>query len=162
MIGVEVEIEEALWSSRLIGIDALVTSAVIAALGDQPDGEVTVLLADDAALAELNGQFRGKPLPTNVLSFPAAASARPHLGDIALAFGVCDAEATAQGKPLAHHLQHLVVHGTLHLMGYDHQSDDEAEAMEGRERVILASLGVPDPYAATAELSAASPEHRAG
>jgi probable rRNA maturation factor len=83
-----------------------------------------------------------------VLSFPAAPSARPHLGDLALALGVCVREAGTQGKPLAHHLQHLVAHGVLHLVGFDHQSDDEAEVMEARERVILAGLGVPDPYAA--------------
>ena len=71
--------------------------------------------------------------------------ARPHLGDLALALGVCVAEAEAQGKPLAHHLQHLVAHGALHLVGFDHQSDDEAEIMETRERQVLAGLGIPDP-----------------
>ena len=162
MIVVETEIEDERWTRRLEGIDALVAGAVIAALGDGHAGEVTVLLTDDAAMAELNGQFRGKPQPTNVLSFPAAATARPHLGDLALAFGVCEAEATAQGKPLAHHLQHLVAHGALHLVGFDHQSDDEAEVMEARERVILAGLGVPDPYAATPEASAAPSEPSAG
>jgi len=106
-----------------------------------------VLLADDSAILELNCNFRGKNTATNVLSFPAAVSARPHLGDIVLAYGVCAREAEAQGKTLAHHLMHLTVHGVLHLLGYDHESDAEAEAMEGIERAVLSKLGVPDPYA---------------
>jgi probable rRNA maturation factor len=71
-----------------------------------------------------------------------------HLGDVALAYGTCAREAVEQDKPLAHHLQHLVAHGVLHLLGYDHISDDEAEAMEGLERVVLSGIGVPDPYQA--------------
>jgi probable rRNA maturation factor len=110
-------------------------------------GGVTILLADDATVQDLNARFRGKDAPTNVLSFPAPATAAPHLGDIALAYGVCSREAQAQGKPLAHHLMHLTAHGVLHLLGYDHQSDADAEAMEALERKILAGLGVPDPYA---------------
>jgi probable rRNA maturation factor len=109
---------------------------------------VTVLLTDDAAVRELNANFRGKDAATNVLSFPAPTNPENHLGDVALAFGVCAREAAEQGKPLAHHLQHLTVHGVLHLLGYDHMRDDEAEAMEGLERAVLAGLGVPDPYAA--------------
>lgn len=110
-------------------------------------GEISVLLTSDEAVRALNAEFRGKDAPTNVLSFPAAQSARPHLGDIALAYGVCVREARAQGKPLAHHLMHLTVHGVLHLLGYDHHTDAEAEAMEGIERAVLFKLGVPDPYA---------------
>ena len=111
---------------------------------------LNVLLADDAELAALNGRFRGKPAPTNVLSFPAVSGESGDLGDIALALGVCAREAADQGKPLADHLQHLTAHGVLHLLGYDHESNAEAEAMEAREREILAALGVPDPYAETA------------
>lgn len=107
-----------------------------------------ILLTDDAAVRDLNARFLGKDAATNVLSFPAAPSAAPHLGDIALAYGVCAREAAEQRKPLAHHLQHLVVHGVLHLLGFDHLDDGEAEDMEARERVILAALGVRDPYAA--------------
>ena len=99
-------------------------------------------------MRELNRDFRKKDAPTNVLSFPAPPNPERHLGDIALAFGVCAREAAEQRKPLAHHLQHLTVHGVLHLLGYDHIGDDEAEAMEGLERAVLAGLGVPDPYAA--------------
>ena len=107
---------------------------------------LVVLLTDDAAVRDLNARFRGKDAPTNVLSFPAPANPEGHLGDVALAFGVCTREAAEQGKALGRHLQHLVVHGVLHLLGYDHMSDDEAEAMEGLERIVLAGLGAPDPY----------------
>jgi probable rRNA maturation factor len=108
--------------------------------------DIAILLADDERVRSLNAAFRGKDAPTNVLSFPAGEGA-PELGDIALAFGVCAREAAEQGKSLAHHLQHLTAHGVLHLLGYDHESDAEAEAMEATERAILAGLGVPDPYA---------------
>ena len=95
---------------------------------------------------QLNARFRGKDGATNVLSFPAPASAGLHLGDIALAHGVCAREAVEQGKTLAAHLSHLVVHAVLHLLGYDHEAEAEAEVMEARERRLLAGLGVADPY----------------
>lgn len=110
-------------------------------------GVVTVSLTDDETVADLNQRFRGKSGPTNVLSFPAAKTARPFLGDVILAHGVCVREAAEQGKPIADHLRHLVIHGVLHLLGHDHIQDDEAEAMEAKERTLLAKLGVPDPYA---------------
>ncbi|WP_346764262.1 rRNA maturation RNase YbeY [Caulobacter sp. SLTY] len=106
-----------------------------------------MLLTGDNEVADLNTRFRHKPGPTNVLSFPAPPNPENHLGDIALAYGVCAREAAAQGKTLADHLRHLTVHGVLHLAGYDHQTDDEAEAMEALERRVLADLGVADPYA---------------
>lgn len=109
---------------------------------------LTLLLTDDESVRELNRDFRQKDAPTNVLSFPAPPNPEHSLGDIALAFGVCAREAAEQGKPLAHHLQHLVIHGVLHLLGFDHIGDDEAEVMEDLERAVLAGLGVPDPYAA--------------
>ena len=105
-----------------------------------------VLLTDDVAVQALNARFRGKDQPTNVLSFPTPPNPEQHLGDVALAYQTCAREAAEQGKALAAHLQHLVAHGVLHLLGYDHIGDDEAEAMEGLERVVLAGLGVPDPY----------------
>jgi probable rRNA maturation factor len=147
---IDIEVEDAAWTSALSEAEALVRQAAEAALASEgADGEgVTLLLADDAAVRELNARFRDKDAATNVLSFPAPPNPERHLGDVALAFGVCAREADEQGKPLAHHLQHLVVHGVLHLLGYDHMSEDEAEAMEGLERVVLAGLGVPDPYAA--------------
>ena len=112
------------------------------------EGGLVVLLTDDAQVRDLNQRFRGQDKPTNVLSFPSRLNPEAHLGDVALAFGVCVAEARAQAKPLAHHLQHLVAHGVLHLVGYDHETDAEALEMEGLERVVLAGLGIPDPYAA--------------
>ncbi|MFN3584408.1 rRNA maturation RNase YbeY [Phenylobacterium sp.] len=147
---IDIEVEDAAWTSALPDAEALVRQAAEAALASEgADGEgVTLLLADDAAVRELNARFRDKDAATNVLSFPAPPNPERHLGDVALAFGVCAREADAQGKPLSHHLQHLVVHGVLHLLGYDHMSEDEAEVMEGLERVVLAGLGVPDPYAA--------------
>ena len=111
--------------------------------------EVAVALGDDASVRELNRRWRGLDTPTNVLSFPAAArtgGASPHLGDIAIAYETTAREAEAEGKPFAHHLAHLAVHGFLHLLGYDHESEPEAERMEGLERLILKRLGVPDPY----------------
>lgn len=140
-----VEIEDEAWREALPEAEQLAARAAEAALGGAR-GEVAVLLTDDAAIQDLNARFRGKDRPTNVLSFPAAESARPHLGDVALAYGVCAAEAQAQRKPLADHLTHLVVHGTLHLLGRDHQDDAAAEAMEAEERAILRRLGIADPY----------------
>jgi probable rRNA maturation factor len=111
--------------------------------------ELAIVLCDDAAMRELNGRWRGRAEPTNVLSFPAAARAAhaAALGDIAIAYETTAREAEADGKRFADHLAHLAVHGFLHLLGYDHRSDDEAEAMERLERLILARLGIADPYA---------------
>lgn len=148
---IEVEIEDDAWLEALPDAQARVRAAAEAALaeaGGPEDGEVTVLLADDAELRGLNAQFRKKDKPTNVLSFPAPPFAAPHLGDVALAFGTCAREAKEQSKPLSDHLSHLVAHGVLHLLGWDHESDAEAEAMEARERKVMARLGLPDPYLA--------------
>ena len=149
---IEVEIEDDGWTSALPDAAAVAERAGAATLSEiapTDDGElgVAVLLTSDAALAELNQRFRGKAGPTNVLSFPASANPENHLGDVALAHGVCVREAAEQGKSLEQHLAHLVVHGVLHLLGYDHETDGDAEAMEALERSILESLGVPDPYA---------------
>lgn len=142
---IDIEIEDEAWSAALPEAEAVVLAAAQAAL--EARGGVTILLTDDDSVAELNERFRGKAGPTNVLSFPAADNPEDHLGDIALAWGVCAREAAEQDKPLAHHLQHLVAHGVLHLLGYDHLTEAEAEEMEALERRILAGLGVPDPYA---------------
>ncbi len=151
-MSVEVEVEDEAWTHALPDAEALAARAADSALigaGLEAPGGVVILLAGDDAVAELNRRFRGVDGPTNVLSFPAPESARPHIGDVAVAFGVCAREAAAQGKPLAHHLTHLVAHGVLHLVGYDHQSEAEADSMEALERRVLGGLGVPDPYAAT-------------
>jgi probable rRNA maturation factor len=112
-------------------------------------GMVSVLIEDDAAIRKLNRRWRGIDKPTNVLSFPAAAAASmapKHLGDIAISYETAIREAEAEARPFPHHLAHLAVHGFLHLLGYDHQSDAAAEEMEVLERKILARLEVPDPY----------------
>lgn len=146
---IDVEIEDEAWARDLPDAQALVVAAAQAALAAaQREGAVVVLLTDDAGVLDLNSRFRGKDSPTNVLSFPAPANPEDHLGDVALAHGVCVREAAEQGKSLAHHLQHLVAHGVLHLVGYDHETDDDAEDMEGLERVVMAGLGAPDPYGA--------------
>jgi probable rRNA maturation factor len=148
---IEVEIADMAWSAALPDATALAEAAAAAALtevGGAEPGDVAILLADDATVRGLNARFRDQDKATNVLSFPAGPGAQGQAGDIALAYGVCAAEAAAQAKPLAHHLQHLTVHGVLHLFGYDHEAEDEAAIMEGLERRILARLDVPDPYAA--------------
>jgi probable rRNA maturation factor len=146
----DVEIEDPAWSAALPDAEALVLAAAEATLASEGAvGEgVTLLLTDDETILDLNLRFRQQDKPTNVLSFPAPQNPERFLGDIALAYGVCAKEAQEQGKPLANHLQHLVAHGVLHLLGYDHESDAQAEEMEGLERAVLAGLGVPDPYLA--------------
>jgi probable rRNA maturation factor len=152
---IDLEVEDAAWIEALPDAAALALTAAEAVLRDLPPataagpGSVTLLLTDDETVRDLNARFRAQDKPTNVLSFPAPANPEHFLGDVALGFGVCAREAAEQGKPLAHHLQHLVAHGVLHLLGYDHMNDGEAEVMEALERVVLASLGVPDPYAAS-------------
>ena len=147
---VEVEIEHDAWLAALPQATTMVIRSAAATLAtvDRATAGIVILLTSDAEVADLNQRFRGKPGPTNVLSFPAADQVGGHLGDIALAYGVCAREAGEQGKTLAHHLQHLVAHGVLHLLGYDHETDAEAHEMEGLERKILAGLGIADPYAA--------------
>jgi probable rRNA maturation factor len=148
---IDVLIEDPAWEAAEPRAAALAEIAATAVLEHERAraGDIAILLAGDARLAELNAAFRGKDTPTNVLSFPAATGAEA-LGDIALAYGVCAREAAEQAKSLGHHLQHLTAHGVLHLLGYDHESDAEAEAMEAKERAILAELGVADPYATKA------------
>lgn len=146
------------WRESLPDVERLCEESARAALdaADRPVGpaELSIVLGDDALLQALNKQWRGQDKPTNVLSFPALPAPReavppgaPHLlGDVVLAFETMAAEAAAQQKPLAHHLRHLVVHGVLHLLGFDHEAAAEAERMEALETAILARLGVPDPY----------------
>jgi len=112
--------------------------------------ELAVILTGERAIRALNRQWRGRDKPTNVLSFPTPAPRRGgprHLGDIVIAYETVASEARRAGKPFEHHLAHLALHGFLHLLGYDHESHPDAEAMERREQRILARFGVPDPYA---------------
>jgi probable rRNA maturation factor len=106
-------------------------------------------MTSDAVVQGLNAQWRHKDQPTNVLSFPAPETVHAlekTLGDVALAYETCAREAQEQGKNLKDHATHLLVHGLLHLLGYDHEAEDDAAEMEGLEREILASLGIADPY----------------
>lgn len=131
------------WRKALPGIARLVRRAARAALGRRK-GSLNIALASDAAVRKLNARDRGKDKPTNVLSYPSGA--RGFLGDVVLARQTVWREARAQGKTPAAHVSHLVAHGTLHLLGYDHEKRSEAERMEGLERRILARLGIADPY----------------
>jgi probable rRNA maturation factor len=148
---IDISVESPRWN-ELPGAEAATRGAIEAALADHGSAEVelSVVLADDARIRELNRTWLGKDKPTNVLSFPAADSADgapQFLGDIVLAFETIKREADAEGKSLPHHVAHLAVHGTLHLLGYDHERDSDAESMEDRERTILGRLGISDPYA---------------
>lgn len=120
--------------------------------------EVAIVLADDAEVQTLNRTWRGEDSPTNVLSFPADAASEPRpLGDVVLGYETVAREAAEQEIALADHVCHLTVHGMLHLLGYDHASDDEAERMEDLERRALASLGIADPYAPDSLIVEVSP-----
>ncbi|SDF75031.1 MULTISPECIES: rRNA maturation RNase YbeY [Thalassobaculum] len=141
------------WEEAAEDVSALAERSVLAALthvGVSGALEISLLLTDDAAQRALNRDHRGKDSATNVLSFPAGfmppAGPRP-LGDISLALETVVREAAEQDKSVADHVSHLLVHGTLHLLGYDHGDDAEAEEMEALEREILAGLGIADPYA---------------
>ena len=137
-------------------IHRAINAAAEIADADVGEAEIAVMLTDDAGIRTLNSNWRGIDKPTNVLSFPAlrpptgvsgADDIPPMLGDIAIAYETARREADDEQKPFDHHLSHLTVHGFLHLVGYDHETDDEAEAMEALEIEILAQLGIPDPYA---------------
>ena len=118
-------------------------------LGFQQESEVTVRIVDEAESNELNLTYRGKDKPTNVLSFPFEAPPgleQPLLGDLVICRQIVEQEANEQNKPLMAHWAHMVVHGSLHLLGYDHIEDEEAEEMEQLERDIMQELGFADPY----------------
>ena len=161
----EITVEDERWCALDLPVLAdRAADAALARLGLDPElCEIALLACNDARIAELNADFRSKPSPTNVLSWPAedlapedagAAPARPApdftgemaLGDIAIAYDTCAREAAEQGKPLADHATHLIVHGVLHLLGYDHIRDPDATLMEGLEAEILGRLGLDDPY----------------
>ena len=150
-MNLDISIDDRDWTS-VPNLRKLARSAISAALPEN-NVSLSLLFTSDAKILEINKQWRGKATATNVLSFPVSADQpvpagepRP-LGDIALAYGVISREASEQKKPIAHHVTHLIVHGALHLLGYDHETDSEAEAMEAREIMILAELGIENPYA---------------
>lgn len=161
---VDIVIEDPRWDEA--GLEALAARACAETLAHLGIGEaeIALLACDDARIAELNGEFRTKAQPTNVLSWPSDERAAdtpggaPHppepdfpgepleLGDIAIAYDTCAREATAQAKEFQTHVTHLLVHGTLHLLGYDHIHDKDAALMEGLEVEILGKMGISDPY----------------
>ena len=153
MITLDIMIEAGDWG-RLEDAEALAQKAAQAALAVtyEADGdfEASVMLTDDAQIQELNRTWRAKDKPTNVLSFPApeqpGGTGPRHLGDIALAYETLVRESEEESKELAHHFAHLIIHGVLHLLGYDHEIEAEAEIMEGLEVKALATLGIADPY----------------
>ena len=160
---VDTVIEDARW--RALDLPALAVRAegeALRFLGMDPEAwDVSLLGCDDARIAALNTQFRGKATPTNVLSWPSDErgaevpggapippdSDDPELGDIAIAYETCLREAETGGLALETHATHLIVHAVLHLLGYDHETDADAALMEGHETAILARLGISDPYA---------------
>lgn len=162
---VDTLIEDQSWD-EIPGLESLAHAAVEAALAvarasDLREAEVSLLFTSDERVRELNRDYRGKNSPTNVLSFPYGDQPRGDgaprvLGDIVLASGIIAEEARVQGKPLATHACHLIVHGMLHLLGFDHEDDGAADAMEALEVRALGLLGLPDPY-----VTAGAPEREA-
>ncbi|HEV2650670.1 MAG TPA: rRNA maturation RNase YbeY [Rhizomicrobium sp.] len=144
------EIDDPRWKRRRGVKTRLEQAARLALRGKARRGGLTILLTSDARLKTLNHDFRGKNKPTNVLSFPAAPNDEAYLGDVALAFGVTEAEALKAGKRFADHAVHLVIHGVLHLLGFDHVTNAQAKKMEPLETRLLARLGIDDPYAEAA------------
>ncbi len=149
MSGIEVDIQYAA-SSESLPVESDIRQWIVAVIGDRmTDAELTVRLVDESESAQLNKDFRHKQGSTNVLSFPMecpSAVGLPLLGDIAICAPVVEREATAQNKDTVAHYAHMVVHGVLHLLGYDHVESGQAEFMEALETEILVRLGYPDPY----------------
>jgi probable rRNA maturation factor len=149
---VEILVRSRLWRKQpRAGV--IIKKAIVAAakVASTSPAELAIVLSDDSAIQALNRDWRGKNTPTNVLSFPAVPGngrASRYIGDVVIAYRTAVREAAAEGKPFRHHLAHLAIHGYLHLVGYDHTTDRAAQRMERLERAILASIAVPDPYAA--------------
>lgn len=152
-IETDIAVESEKWAE--LDLEPLVASAIDAAILEAdvalaPSAEVSLLFCDDARIQELNREWRRLDKPTNVLSFPAAApemlAHAPLLGDIAIAFETVQRESAEENKRFSDHVSHMIVHGMLHLVGFDHETEDEAEEMEDAERRALARLGVADPY----------------
>ncbi|UVK43524.1 rRNA maturation RNase YbeY [Mesorhizobium sp. AR07] len=153
-VDIDISVEAGDWPDEA-SLTRLVDRAVAAAFaetGVTGRSELSLVFSDDAHIRTLNAGWRGKDKPTNVLSFPAFPLVQggplpPMLGDIVLAAETVAREAALENKPVENHITHLVIHGLLHLLGYDHETDAEAEAMEAIERAALARLAIPDPYA---------------
>lgn len=153
-IAIDIAMPCAAWRRALPAAATIAREAAEAALAASGKriacAELSLVLADDATVRDLNGRWRGKDAPTNVLAFASDEAPEPGkpvlLGDVVLAFETVTHEAKSQGKSLADHLRHLVIHGVLHLLGYDHIAVAPARRMEALETRILAGLGVADPY----------------
>jgi len=153
-VQIEVLVRSARWRKQR-GTKNTLKRAIYAAAkaASTPRAELAIVLCNDSAIRALNRDWRGQNAPTNVLSFPAGTPCNggrgtPYIGDIVIAYETTAREAAAEGKPFKNHLTHLAVHGFLHLLGHDHETDRDAKRMERLERTILAGIGVPDPYAA--------------
>lgn len=151
---IDVLVESDLWSGA-DDAEPMVRRAIAEAADalSTPGAELAIVLTDDSAIRQLNRNWRGVDAATNVLSFPTGQTGGdpPLIGDVVLAYQTIAAEACAEGKPFAHHVAHLAVHGFLHLLGHDHERKKDAEAMERLERDILRRLGIPDPYRTAAK-----------
>ncbi|HZP21381.1 MAG TPA: rRNA maturation RNase YbeY [Bauldia sp.] len=166
-VAVEIVVEAGDWTG-LTRLRPRLRKAVLAAASASgraiaAGGETAIVLSSNRRVRALNRRYRGKDRPTNVLSFPASPPGKeygPLLGDIVLAQETVAAEASEQEIPLSHHIIHLVIHGFLHLLGYDHEIESEAVAMERLETTILRGLGVPDPYAGQGNRGSGAPEKR--
>jgi probable rRNA maturation factor len=146
---IDIQVASPLWAARPLAEQTVRDAIAAARAARDADGEVSVLLADDAAIRALNRDWRATDKPTNVLSFPAAKETGGKLlGDIALAYETLARECADEQRDFLHHLAHLTVHGFLHLIGYDHQTDQQAGEMEGLESRIMRSMNMPDPYLA--------------
>ena len=150
-----IHLEDPRWETAIEDIDQKIrywVSKTLEACG-QKDAEIAVVCLSDERMAAFNKDFRSKEGATNVLSFPAAAtSEEPELGDILLGYDTIQNEAGSQGKAFDEHVAHLLVHGCLHLLGYDHNEQEEAAEMEARETELLAGFGIPDPYQSRIDL----------
>jgi probable rRNA maturation factor len=148
---IDIQIQSQLWDAQPLA-EKTVRDAIVAAAStlSTVDGEVSILLTDDSAMARLNRDWRGIDKPTNVLSFPSSAQIADEgarlLGDIVIAYETLERECKDESRVFLHHLAHLAVHGFLHLIGYDHQTDTQAEEMEGVESKIMTRLNMPDPF----------------
>ncbi|MEO0818614.1 MAG: rRNA maturation RNase YbeY [Pseudomonadota bacterium] len=147
-VTLDLRIDDDAWNT-LVDIEEVASSALLAGaetLERPVAGEVAILLTGDEHMHALNKTWRDKDAPTDVLSFPASEADPGFLGDLALGFGICARDAKAQNLSLSAHLSHLVIHGFYHLLGYDHETDDDAAIMEALEVSALARLGLSDPY----------------
>jgi probable rRNA maturation factor len=144
---IDIQVASPLWAAQPLAEQTVRAAIAAARTANGADGEISVLLADDSAIRALNRDWRSIDKPTNVLSFPAAeATAGKFLGDIVLAYETLARECADERRDFLHHLAHLTVHGFLHLIGYDHQTEQQADEMEGLESRIMRSMNMPDPY----------------